>query len=81
MDFANNLKRLRAERGLTQEAVAQLVNVSIRNIQNWERGAREPRLAALKSLAEGLGVSVDVLLAEAKPAKKPAPKKAARVSE
>jgi transcriptional regulator with XRE-family HTH domain len=64
MSFKDNLKRLRHLRGWTQGQAAAAAGVPFRTLQNWEGGAREPRLGALKKLAGALGVSVDELLDE-----------------
>ncbi|VTT97602.1 hypothetical protein : Uncharacterized protein OS=Oscillibacter sp. 1-3 GN=C816_01775 PE=4 SV=1: HTH_3 [Gemmataceae bacterium] len=77
MGFKENLKRLREAKGLTQAAAAASAGVAFRSYQNWEAGIREPRLDALKKLADAFGVSADELLAgvgdEPEP-EKPAPK-------
>ncbi len=72
MGFKENLRTLREAKGLTQAAAAEVAGVAFRSYQNWEAGSREPRIDALKKLAEGLGVSVDELLADSPPpTKKP----------
>jgi transcriptional regulator with XRE-family HTH domain len=81
MTFASNLKRLRDANGWTQAATSRMSGIPLRTIQNWEGGSREPRLAALKQLADGLGVKADELLAGIGESEKPAPKKKARGKE
>lgn len=64
MGFKENLRAHREQKGWTQTQAAEAAGVSFRSYQNWEIGGREPRLDALKSLAEAFGVSVDELLAD-----------------
>ena len=63
MGFKENLKRLRTERGWTQEQLARLLDVSLRSYTNWEVDGREPRYAVLVRLAKTFGVTADELLA------------------
>ncbi len=37
-----NVKMLRERTGLTQEAFAGMIGVSVRTLQNWEQGRRAP---------------------------------------
>lgn len=69
----DNLKRLRQVAGFTQASLADAMKVSLRNVQNWEQGHREPALTALRQLGAALGVSLDELVAE--PVKEPPAKK------
>jgi transcriptional regulator with XRE-family HTH domain len=62
--FHHNLKRLREAAGLTQAAFADKMKASLRTVQNWEQGHREPGLDMLRPIARTLGVSVDELLAD-----------------
>ncbi len=60
-------KRIREERkklNLTQEKLAELVNVSTTYIGFIERGERTLTLSKLVTIANVLGVSVDYLLAD-----------------
>lgn len=59
--FADRLERLRMARGLTQPALADLAEVSLASLRNWERARREPTLSAGVKLARALGVSLDLL--------------------
>jgi transcriptional regulator with XRE-family HTH domain len=56
------IKRLRLAQGVTQQAVADAVGVSMRTIISWEQGARVPGGDKIAKLAKALGVSADELL-------------------
>ncbi len=57
------IRRLREQRGLTQEAVAKAAKVKKQYITMLERGARKnPSLPVLKRIAKALDVSVAELL-------------------
>ncbi|MBQ7295585.1 MAG: helix-turn-helix transcriptional regulator [Clostridia bacterium] len=60
--FAENLKRLRKEKGLTQESLADILGVSFQAISKWERGENYPDIALLPAIAAYFGVSIDMLL-------------------
>jgi putative transcriptional regulator len=45
-----NPKIVRERLGLTQEAFARLLCVSVKTLQNWEQGRREPNGAAMRLL-------------------------------
>ena len=54
--------RLREEKGLSQEALAEMLDVSRQTVSNWENDRATPDAYKLKQLCEELGVSADVLL-------------------
>ena len=56
------IRRLRRERGLTQEALAQAVGVSPQAISKWETGQTMPDITLLLPLSKELGIGVDLLL-------------------
>nr|HID14285.1 XRE family transcriptional regulator [Anaerolineae bacterium] len=56
--FGHRLTRLRKQRGLTQEGLAEAANVSIDFISLMERGQRAPSFDTLDRLAGALGVTV-----------------------
>ncbi len=62
MNFNENLLRLRKEKGLSQPGVAKGAGLSLRAYQNYERGLREPQLAALVALADFYDISLDELV-------------------
>lgn len=62
--LGENLKKLRTEKGMSQEFMAQQLNVVRQTVSKWEKGLSEPDAGSLMKLAELLGVSVSVLLDE-----------------
>ena len=56
------IRRLRRERGLTQEALAQAVGVSSQAVSKWETGQSMPDITLLLSLAKELDIGVNELL-------------------
>lgn len=60
--LAVNLKRLRQERGLSQEKFAFEVEIHRTYISDLERGARNPTITVIEKLARYLKVSAGDLL-------------------
>lgn len=56
------LKRLRRDRGLTQQALAVKAGVSLGYLSRLEVGMHDPRLSTLRKLAKALGVPVTEML-------------------
>ncbi len=56
------LKEFRIAKGLTQKALAQLLNVSEPTISLYESGMRKPDIVTLKKLAKILNCTTDQLL-------------------
>ena len=65
-NFAENLQRLRMEKGYTQQQLAKLVSVDRSSITRWETGSRVPDLILLARLADCLGVDPSALLQDRK---------------
>jgi transcriptional regulator with XRE-family HTH domain len=59
--FGPNLRRLRGERGYSQEMLAQLADLHRTEIGLLERGEREPKLGIIVKLAGSLDVSPNAL--------------------
>lgn len=57
-----HIKQWRKQIGLTQEKLADLVNVHLNTLSRWELGQREPRASEIAKLCEVLGVSEAELL-------------------
>jgi len=52
-----NVKRIRQEKGLTQEQLADLSGFSQQYISGLEQGRRNPTIVSIYELASALGVS------------------------
>ena len=60
--IAENLKTLRKRKDLTQEEVAEMLNVSPQSVSKWERGDTLPDITLLPTLANLYKVTVDELI-------------------
>ena len=64
MTFSERLKKIREQKGLTQEQLAQRSGLSRRMIQKYESGVARPRFDASEKIASALEVPVSELLGE-----------------
>lgn len=64
--FGENLKKLRQDRNLTQERLADFLGVSFQTISKWERGDNYPDITTLPEIASFFNVTVDKLLGVSK---------------
>ena len=62
MTIGKRIAALRKEKGLTQEELANHMDVSPQAVSKWENDQTCPDISALPKLARLLGVSVDELL-------------------
>lgn len=62
--LAANLKRIRIERGLSQEKLAEIVDLHRTYISGIERGMRNVSLRNIEKIAEALDVGVVELLTD-----------------
>ncbi len=62
VDFASNLRELRAFKGLTQQELADQVGLSISVIRNLEGGRSNPSISFLFKLADFFDVTTDFLI-------------------
>lgn len=53
-DFARNLKRIREERGITQEKLAEAVDLNVRSLQRIEHAKMNPLTTTLIRLQSAL---------------------------
>ena len=62
--IGQRIRRLRKEKGLTQQMLAELSNQEPSNISHIERGATKLGLPTLVNIANALGVTADDLLCD-----------------
>ncbi len=60
--ISRNIKRLRAERGLTQDALAEKLFITRQAVSSWENDRTQPDLEMLGKLSEVMEVSIEELL-------------------
>ena len=62
-NLANNIKKLRETKGLSQEKLARLADVANNTLIKMESGENQnPTLVTLKKVVKAFGVSVDDLI-------------------
>jgi transcriptional regulator with XRE-family HTH domain len=63
IEYESELKKLREQAGLSQEALARIVGVTAKTVSNWERGITPASLTIpqVKALCDALGVTLNEL--------------------
>lgn len=61
-DFASRLQTLRKAQGMTQEELAEALNISLEHLSKMERGKRKPSIDLVVAIACYFHVSTDYLL-------------------
>ncbi|MCI2068239.1 MAG: helix-turn-helix domain-containing protein [Bacilli bacterium] len=64
--FGQRFQRLRKEKGLTQENIADQLHVSSQAVSKWETDASLPDITLLSAISDILDVSIDELLGKEK---------------
>lgn len=62
LNFSNNITRLRHEKNITQEQLAEFVGITKASVSKWETGQSLPDILLLPRLAAFFDVSIDRLL-------------------
>jgi transcriptional regulator with XRE-family HTH domain len=61
--IGKNIKRLRAEQGISQDRLSKLADLSLNTVVTVESGANtNPTIDTLSKIAKALGVGVDDLI-------------------
>ena len=60
--IGSRIARLRKEKGLTQEGLAEKLGISSQAVSKWENDSSCPDISLLPALADILGVTIDELL-------------------
>ena len=62
MDFKDSLKKIRQEKQLSQQKLAEMIDVKQYVIAGWETGRSEPSIKDIIKLKSSLNVSIEYLL-------------------
>jgi len=62
MSFSENLKAIRQEKNISQEQLADMLNISRQAVSKWEQDGGYPETEKLIQIAQKLDVSLDALL-------------------
>lgn len=60
--ISKNIKKLRQEKGLTQEAFAERLNLTRQAVSSWETGRTQPDVEMLGVISEEFSVSIEELI-------------------
>lgn len=64
MGFGDQLKKARDKNGMTQDGLAELLDVSRQTVSEWECGNTFPKFEKLAMLPNILDVSIEILMVE-----------------
>lgn len=60
--IGDRIKKIRKKRGLTQEALSEMISASRETISHWEIGRTEPSIKDIIEISIALDISTDYLL-------------------
>ena len=61
--IANNIKKIRQEKGISQDRLSKLADLSLNTVVNVESGANSnPTIETIRKIAKALNISIDALL-------------------
>lgn len=60
--FAETLKKLRTERGLSQRELSEQIHITRSTVARWESGSRMPDVTMISRLSQCLGVDINTLI-------------------
>ena len=61
--IANNIRKIRQEKGISQDRLSKLADLSLNTVVNVESGANpNPTIETLSKIATALGVGIDDLI-------------------
>jgi len=65
--LSQNIRKLRLKKGLSQEKLARLADISTVTLVKIESGvAKEPTITTVTKIADALGISIDELVGRTK---------------
>lgn len=62
MSIAENIKRIRAEHGLSQAELGKIAGVSDKAVSTWELGLKTPRMGAVEKMANYFGITKSAIV-------------------
>ncbi len=62
--FAENLRKLREQRGLSLRELGENIGISYQALNFYENCKREPSLRVVKNIADYFGVSIDFMIGD-----------------
>lgn len=62
LSLSTNISKLRKERYMTQEQLAEALGVTFASVSKWERGVATPELNLIAKMADLFGVSLDAMV-------------------
>ena len=62
MGFAENFRKARLAAGLTQQQIAEKLNLDRSSVAKYEKGESTPNLKNLPEICKALNISIDELL-------------------
>lgn len=60
--ISKNIKRLRTEKGITQDSLAERLHITRQAVSSWENDRTQPDVDMLEKLSEVFGVSIEELI-------------------
>ena len=66
MNIAKKLIRLRYEKGLTQQELADIAGVSNTSISSWESGVRDPKIKPIQKICSRFGIVLNSFIDESR---------------
>ena len=60
--IGKNIKKHRLEKGMTQDQLAEKLNVTRQAVSNWETGKTQPSIETLTAMATHFDISVEALI-------------------
>ena len=62
-EFGNRIRKMRKEKGMTQDKLSELTDISARNISDIENGKVNSTYSTIYVLAKAFGITMSELLA------------------
>jgi repressor LexA len=62
LSIAENIKRIRAEHGLSQAELGKIAGVSDKAVSTWELGLKTPRMGAVEKMANYFGITKSAIV-------------------